>query len=177
MLPSTVADPAGRWTFGAQGVDWPKAGEIDIIEGINNQEHNSMVVHTETADCVCKIKDSPTLQTGITEKDKTCNPKEPNQYIKVHDHRRNTFGPDFMGGVFAMEWTDKAIKMWFFPRGKEPKDLKGKPTPGNWCKPAYHINMKQCLMKKRFQKHRVIINTTLCGQWAGIQSIWEKSQW
>jgi hypothetical protein len=173
-----AADTADRWTFGCQGTNWPKAGEIDIIEGIHNQVRNSMVVHTASAGCVCTLKDSPTMQTGLTDKTKICNPKEPNQVNKVSDSRRNSFGPGFKGGVYAMEWTDEAVKIWFFPRGTEPIDaLKGTPTPGNWGMPAFHTDMNQCGMKGSFRRHRVIFNITFCGDWAGIQSLWEETLW
>jgi hypothetical protein len=33
------------WEFGEP---WPNAGEVDIVEGVNDQEPNSMVVHTSS---------------------------------------------------------------------------------------------------------------------------------
>lgn len=33
------------WMLGAEG-EWPYAGEIDIVEGVNNHERNSMALHT-----------------------------------------------------------------------------------------------------------------------------------
>lgn len=52
----------------------------------------------------------------------------------------NSFGKAFnsrQGGVYAMEWTSKAIKIWFFPRGSIPASIWARqPDPTKFGTPA-----------------------------------------
>jgi hypothetical protein len=169
-----------RWTFGDSHSPWPSQGEIDVIEGIHYQGNNSMVVHTASAGCTCVLHHSPDLQTGEPYGNGFgCNKKAPNYYIKAEDQRRSSYGgPNFRGGVYAMQWKEEYIKIWFFPRGEEPVDsVTGRPAPHRWGLPAMHLDMKQCGLSERFREHKVVINITLCGAWAGRQNIWQVHGW
>ncbi|KAA8903343.1 glycoside hydrolase family 16 protein, partial [Sphaerosporella brunnea] len=162
------------WTVGNL---WPQQGEIDIIEGINNQENNTMVVHTVPDGCTCQLHDSPAEQTGTTWPISGCSGGGLSYYLKVEETKPRSYGgPGYEGGVYAMEWTAETVKVWFFPRGQEPADaVDGQPTPDNWGKPTMFVDMKQCALAGKYKDHKVIINTTFCGGWAGIQSLWESS--
>jgi hypothetical protein len=54
----------------------------------------------------------------------------------------NTSGSAFNengGGVYATEWRDDGIRMWFFGRGDEPSDLTNTtatPDPSTWGEPT-----------------------------------------
>ncbi|KAI2474517.1 Glycoside hydrolase family 16 protein [Pyrenophora tritici-repentis] len=76
------------------------------------------------------------------------------------------------GGVFATQWTDKAISMYFFPRNAIPKDVLGKsPDPSGWGKPAAKFQ-GGCDIKSMFKQQQIVFDTTFCGQWAGEKSVW-----
>ena len=37
------------------------------------------------------------------------------------------------GGVYAMDWREAGIRIWYFPPNKVPKDItSGKPTTSGW---------------------------------------------
>lgn len=74
------------------------------------------------------------------------------------------------GGVYAMEWTSSAIKIWFFARAAVPADLAGgSPNPAAWPTPQASFQ-GQCDIGKHFVDHRLVIDTTFCGDWAG--AVW-----
>jgi hypothetical protein len=76
-----------------------------------------------------------------------------------------------------MEWTGEFIKFWFFPRGGEPEDaVDGMPTPSNWGKPVAWVPV-ECGMEKLMSGYRLVFNITFCGEWAGLESVWEESGW
>lgn len=42
------------------------------------------------------------------------------------------------GGVYAMDWREEGIRIWFFPRMAVPVDIRnGNPTPSGWGKVDY----------------------------------------
>lgn len=50
-----------------------------------------------------------------------------NNGCKVRDTRAESYGPAFNaagGGFFALERSDSYIKVWFWPRGSIPADVK-----------------------------------------------------
>lgn len=82
----------------------------------------------------------------------------------------NTYGTGFNdndGGVYAMEWTDDFIKLWFFPRSNIPLSIiADKPDTTEFGIP--NANFKgACNIKERFVDHKFIFDTTFCGDWAG----------
>ena len=82
----------------------------------------------------------------------------------------NTYGTGFNangGGVYAMEWTDTAIKMWFFPRGHIPTSIThNAPDTSEFGIPTSNFQ-GDCDMKKKFVDQQFIFDTTFCGDWAG----------
>lgn len=117
----------------------------------------------------------------------------------INDMRNTSFGHKFNangGGVYAMEWTDAKISVWFWPRGaytgswgseatnqslpysaSEYHPFHAHPRPNEWGAPVavYEGDKggKGCDFKQAFKKQRIVINTTFCGAW-GIDS-WESS--
>ena len=67
------------------------------------------------------------------------------------------------GGVVAMEWTDETIKMWLFPHDTTP-DVS---NVAAWRTPDASFSSVHCDIASIFKEHVVLINTTLCGDWAG----------
>ena len=121
------------------GPDWPKLGEIDIIEGANAQSHNVMALHTE-GDCVIANNGSfsGTIKTANCNVNATGQPR--NAGCRVDAADSGSYGAGFndqSGGVFVMQWTESAVKIWMFPRKSLPNDLNPAttPDPGGWTLP------------------------------------------
>ncbi len=82
------------------------------------------------------------------------------------------------GGVFAMEWTSDAIKVWNWPSASVPEDItSGSPVPSvlKWGLPQFSTEGGQGSVDDFFHDQQIIINTDFCGSWAGQQSIWESA--
>ncbi|EHL02392.1 putative endo-1,3(4)-beta-glucanase [Glarea lozoyensis 74030] len=153
------------WTF-AQDKEWPNGGEIDIIENISMASNNSVTLHT-SAGCNMDSKGSaPVAKLQLPD----CL-GEGNTGCSIHSNVPNSFGTDFNnigGGVYAMEWTSSSISVYFFPRASIPADIaSGKPDPSKWGAPQAKFVGNTCDIDKYFSSHKIIFNTTFCGDWAG----------
>lgn len=121
------------------GADWPNNGEIDIIEGVNQQSGNDMTLHTSDG---CSISSSSDFTGSMT----TDNcyvyaaGQSSNAGCGITDPDATSYGTAFNangGGVFATEWTSDAISIWFFERGNIPDDIdSGNPDPDSWGSPV-----------------------------------------
>jgi len=152
------------------GPNWPNAGEIDILEGVHNQPTNQYTLHTGSA---CAL---PTNGTGI---DATGNliyngcqslPTD-NRGCGFLDSDTRSYGSGFNsagGGVLAHEWNSQGVKIWFFPREEVPADItKKQPNPSSWGVPIAAWSSKFCDISSALYQHSLIIDTTICGDWAG----------
>lgn len=54
--------------------------------------------------------------------------------------------------------------------------LEGTPVPSHWGKPVAWIPV-QCGMDEWMKEHRLVIKITFCGEWAGLDTVWEESGW
>jgi len=90
----------------------------------------------------------------------------------VLDPRTSSYGTGFNaigGGVYAMQWTSDYIRVWFFPRGSVPADITtGTPNPSAWGLPAANLQ-GDCDIDEHFQQHKIIFDTTFCGEYAGVK--------
>ena len=122
------------------GPNWPNDGEIDIIEGINDNENNAMTLHTSQG---CSITDDDSAFSG-TMVYSDCWINDPNQPsnagCSIENQNISSYGSDFNsigGGVIVTEWTSSAINIWWFPRGTTPSDLQAEnPNPASWTEPV-----------------------------------------
>ncbi|KZS86937.1 endo-1,3(4)-beta-glucanase-like protein [Sistotremastrum niveocremeum HHB9708] len=152
--------------------NWPNAGEADIIEGVNDVSPNQGTLHT-TAGCVMP---SGIQQTGAPQQ-LDCNyAVNYNAGCGVKVDKANSYGPSFNnigGGYYAMERTPDFIRMWFWPRNdtSAPIDMKtGKLVidTDSWGEPfGYWPSGPSCNLAAHFGPNNIIINLTLCGDWAG----------
>ncbi|KAL1847143.1 hypothetical protein Plec18167_001985 [Paecilomyces lecythidis] len=154
----------GIWpAFWSVGTNWPSGGEIDIIEGVNMATKNEMVLHTQGD---CKITN--TGMTGALTADQ-CSLTEGTSGCTI-EGTEDSFGTgfnDIQGGVYAMEWTDEYIKIWFFPRNAIPQSIQnGKPDTSAFGTPMGNFQ-GSCNMTEEFLAQRFIFDTTFCGDWAG----------
>lgn len=157
------------------GPDWPKGGEIDMVEGVNSQRANAMTLHTSAGCSVEHSGFSGNLTTA------NCDTNAPGQSdnagcaIASADPR--SYGTGFNanhGGVYALEWSSTAIQIWFFARDAIPLDIaRASPTPRSWGQPSARFAGPGCDIDRHFQNMRLVIDTTFCGAWAG--SAWKTS--
>ena len=154
------------WT--ANTADWPASGEIDIIEGVNLQDANSVTLHTADG-CSMNNAASP----GTVMASENCN--EQSGYTGCGQKTQNAqnYGNSFNsnnGGVYALDWTVEHINVYFFPRSAIPADITaGLPDPSTWGTPTASFT-GSCDIDNHFKNHKIIINTTFCGDWAG--AVW-----
>ncbi|KAK2461896.1 hypothetical protein APHAL10511_006359 [Amanita phalloides] len=160
------------WTVGDG--NWPDTGEIDIIEGVHDNEHNQVTWHTTSG---CYLTTPPQEYTGTIvatngTANVTCNGLlNDNAGCAVVEWSRASYGPYFDaqgGGVFAMKWDENGIAVWSFYRAAVPRDIvQGTPDPANWGLPVAELSPQGCDPLKYFANHSVIFDITFCGDWAG----------
>ncbi|KAJ5856655.1 uncharacterized protein N7529_010599 [Penicillium soppii] len=160
-MPGSVC---GTWpAFWSVGKEWPGDGEIDIIEGVNLQDHNEIVMHTAGT---CSLTD--TDMTG-TVNATGCGEDLGTVGCVIEGHK-GSYGTSFNGqggGVYAMEWTDDYLKIWYFPRSSIPASIKsGKPDVTQFGTPMALVQ-ESCDVANAFKSQSFIFDVTFCGDWAG----------
>ncbi|TFK22266.1 glycoside hydrolase family 16 protein [Coprinopsis marcescibilis] len=148
---------------------WPNGGELDIVEGINNQTPNLVSVHT-SPNCTMPRDRNQTGTPASLTCDGGCN---------VRMRSRESFGPAFNangGGWFAVERRPDFIKVWFWPRKggvAAPRDVISPGTSATteaWGIPdALFATTPSCDLAAKFRENAIIINLNFCGDWAGSQ--------
>lgn len=154
------------------GQNWPYGGEVDIVEGVNDQTPNLSSLHTSPG---CTMPPSRPETGTPTVND--CNALANNNAgCGVHSSLPNSYGPAFNsngGGWYAIERTPKFIKIWFWPRGATsiPSDVSNGASSvntNNWGLPTARFpSTPQCDINSKFGPANIIINLTFCGDWAG----------
>jgi len=155
------------WTFSDP---WPNGGEIDIVEGVNDQSPNSATLHTN-AGCTMPANRSQRGTTSQTDCNALIND---NAGCGVKLPTSNSYGPQFNengGGWYAMERSASHISVWFWPRnGAVPDDVQsggGQVSPDDWGTPDAYFPATTCDIDAHFAAQWIIINLTFCGDWAG----------
>ncbi|KAK0919293.1 hypothetical protein LTR91_015016 [Friedmanniomyces endolithicus] len=129
----------GTWpAYWLLGPNWPFNGEIDIIEGVNTGESDSVSMHTNPGCEVDGAGQTGSFQTANCDKDANgnsgCGTLLSNTTIP------NNYGDGLNrngGGVYATEWTSDYVKTWFFPRGGIPASItSGAPNVSTFGTPA-----------------------------------------
>ncbi|GLB34393.1 putative glycoside hydrolase family 16 protein [Lyophyllum shimeji] len=143
------------WTLGT-GKEWPHAGEIDIIEGINLMNNNQMALHAD-AGCAQAANPGQSGKTlnGDCSQDRGC---------IVAETKPNSFGKGFAdagGGVFAVQMDVSGVYMWFWSRPEVPDFIKTATSTSNMDPKAFVLRPQQ-----------FVLLTTLCGDWAGVPNIY-----
>jgi hypothetical protein len=72
------------------------------------------------------------------------------------------------GGVYAMLWTDEAIRLWFFPRSSIPESItNGDPDPGLFGVPLANFEpASSCNLMQEINDQKIVFDITFCGDWA-----------
>ncbi|KAF5313915.1 hypothetical protein D9619_013046 [Psilocybe cf. subviscida] len=163
----------GTWPaiWETQESGWPAGGEVDILEGVNDQSPNAATLHTLPG-CSMPASRSETGTPTQTSCDTSVNG---NAGCGVKFPTTNSYGPSLNsvgGGWYAIERTSQFIKIWFWPRnsGSVPSDVKNGASKANtdaWGTPTAFFPNNSCNIPQFFSAHNIIINLTLCGDWAG----------
>lgn len=144
-------------------------GEIDILEGVHNQATNQYTLHTSEGCTASQGSLQVTGQPGQTTQCATIGGD--NTGCAYHDTDGRSYGEGFNaagGGVFAHLWDRTGIKAWHFARSEVPEDIGSEnPNPDAWGPPAAFWSSETCNISDHFHDHALVIDTTLCGDWAG----------
>lgn len=160
------SNTCGVWpAFWMYGPKWPTSGEIDIIEGVHTQSQNSITLHTENN---CKMSGFGALANSFVVGDQCNTPNGCGQQTGDNQNYGDGFNA-IGGGVYAMEWTEWRISVWFFPRYRIPADItSGSPQPLTWGPPSGSFSSGEtCNIRSAFMDHKIVFDTTFCGDWAG----------
>ena len=149
--------------------NWPSGGEIDILEGVNQDAANHIALHTTTG-CIV----SQNAQTGTFDT-MNCDVNAAGQATNAgcggYTQANASYGDgvnSLGGGVFAVDWTAEAIRVYQFPRPDIPADiLAGTPNPALWGTPAFDFSGPNANIPAHFNNHQIVFDTTFCGDWAG----------
>lgn len=150
------------------GADWPINGEIDIIEGVNQQSSNQITLHTN-AGCSIDSIDNSSFTGSLTTSN--CDVKAPGQIenagCSIDNQNDQSYGSGFNqanGGIYATEWTSESINVWHFPRARVPPDIHGKsPNPSSWGKPTAKF-AGTCKIDSHFKNLQIVRSPPLCNQ-------------
>ncbi len=176
--------PEGKsvWpSFWLVGADWPCSGEIDIVEYANSFNYESSInhstLHTRQS---CNQEGIPGISNegtcGAKKGGDECIPcgkwgiTQDCAYVGCGLYQGYSTGGFSAnrqgGGTYVTEWVlDGEIKIWYFnkheanifvPYYSNNVDTSGWPAPYAKFKPCYAA----------FRDLEIIINTTLCGDWA-----------
>lgn len=159
------------WMFGPS---WPSFGEIDIIEGVNDQDSNTITLHTSPG-CFMTLS-GENNNTKSTRKDCSVVGAGCGMQTRGDGNYGDAFN-SIKGGVYAMDWTSERIAVWFFPRDSIPDDVASRsPDPTAWGEPlAQFSGGDGCSIDSHFKTNNIVIDTTFCGDWAGSPSVWDSN--
>lgn len=183
-LPETCGSWPAFWALGAG--TWPEGGEIDIIENGNALDTESLSTLHTTAGCVIQTSSVAAPYSGsvVTQDcDVNAPDQDTNQGCTIRAPSGSpTFGAPFNaqgGGMFVTEYGYAGFSVWFFAHGERlPASLAAGTTPNthDFGIPIAHFAGTGCDWEQHFASSngtgmRLIINTSICGDWAG--SVWQ----
>jgi len=174
--------PQGCGTWPAiweNGDHWPAGGEIDIVEGVNNQDTNVVTLHTAPGCFMPKSRAMTGSLLGLN-----CNAAtDHNAGCGVSISGGNNYGSTFNsngGGWYAMQRTSDSVTVWFWARGSTsvPWDVANGVNfinTDDWGTPDANFTNANCDISSYFGPASIIINISLCGDWAGDSDVYASS--
>ncbi|KAL5527089.1 hypothetical protein ACEPAG_5880 [Sanghuangporus baumii] len=176
-MPQGCATWPAAWE--TREADWPEGGEVDIIEGVNDQEPNQSTLHTTAG---CSMPENRTMDGTATQLD--CDwTVNYNAGCGVASGKTNSYGPSFNAagrGWYAMERNNNLIRVFFWSRNDPsvPHEVsRGSPAvnPDKWGIPVALFPCDNCDLFKHFGDNNIIINLSLCGDWAGQDELFHQA--
>jgi len=150
-----IADENPSWMLGP---NWPSGGEIDIIEGINQQSQNNMTLHTSPG-CFIINTDTFTGRLNTTDCYGNALGQANNAGCQITASTSNTYGIGFntiKGGVYATEWTSSYISIYFFLRSQVPADIdRNNLDVSTWVPPLAQFQ-GNCDVDTHFQNQQIV---------------------
>lgn len=146
------------WSYGP---NWPAGGEVDIIEGANDQYGNVISGHTTPG---CTVSNNLQSKFSGVLRSTNCDVGTDNVGCGYSSPADDTsaYGDGFNaanGGVYAMEWDDEYIKIWHFARSQIPSDIDNKePDPSGWGLPDAIFGGDSCDVDNFFKDMSLVIN-------------------
>jgi hypothetical protein len=124
--------------------------------GVNVNPNNQYTVHTNPG---CFIAEPmPGTGTIVTANGAgaSCDARgNDNAACGIKENQPNSYGDGLNnagGGVWATLWTEEAISIWFFIRGKVPADIDAKtPDPSKWGKATAVFGSSTCAWETYFK--------------------------
>lgn len=154
------------------GPNWPNDGEIDIIEGVNSQQSDTITLHTSET---CSMDGTGSLSSSAMSNE-DCGADDGSTGCGYSTTDNEGYGSGFnaaQGGVYVMEWTSDAISVWHWSRANIPSDIAaGNPDPSGWGTPSAQFQGSGCDIDTHFQQQSIVFDTTFCGSWAGQADVW-----
>ena len=164
------------------GTDWPAAGEVDIIETINGDSLIYNTIHTCPQMCNSEWNSNGEIINCANAK-----PDDPNAGCSGKPYAVRS--PE---GTFACLWEKHSFKFYYWPPDQKVRadggPLSAEPDPAGWndrflknevrllesdvpCNSNLHQQWQcnSCAQSNSctFSNLKMILNTTLCGKWAG----------
>lgn len=175
--------PAGCGTWPAfwmtEDIIWPKNGEIDVIEGVNDKIPNRSALHTINN---CSIATPANELTGTVASTNCSYLNNFNEGCAITWDRKDSYGPALNaigGGWFVTERTDSRVSVWFWGRqdANVPPAVKyGLPimcTKEFGTPVALWESSSTCDLHDVLREHNIIFNLSLCGSWAGQPNVFQ----
>ncbi|KAM6492062.1 glycoside hydrolase family 16 protein [Amanita muscaria] len=163
--------------FWTSGPNWPNDGEIDIIEGVNLMTSNNYALHTTSG---CTVSAGGNM-TGTLTNTNCLSTYTNDQGCSILETNPNSFGGAFSnanGGVWATQIDVSGVYMWFWSRKDVPSSITSATSrspiniDGSWGTPSAAFPNTTCNFPQCFQPQQLILSTNICGDWAGIPSIY-----
>lgn len=96
------------------------------------------------------------LATIQTTNNAGCNYLPPASHTHTYGDTFNAVG----GGVYALDWTSEAIRIWHWPRQRIPADIVAKrPDPSGWGLPSALFGTSTCNVDQHFKNMSIVIQT------------------
>ncbi|KAI8898197.1 concanavalin A-like lectin/glucanase domain-containing protein [Globomyces pollinis-pini] len=180
-MPSGCATWPSTWFLGSD--PWPLNGEFDILEGVNLGKSNRVSIHTQKT-CIVPMDNtrmtseyfySPADNVNINNT-LICGKDDKRKWgCQVDDPNTLSYGEAFnknKGGVYVFLWEPTGAKVWFFTRNSIPSNIET-PNPASWGLPVLDFPFGPTCEQSNFKNHRIVINLTFCGSWAGAPPVYE----
>ncbi|KAI0354274.1 hypothetical protein OH77DRAFT_1426345 [Trametes cingulata] len=164
-------------SFWTMGPNWPHGGEIDIMEGVNKMTNDQMTLHADSG-CV----QAPNVQQLGTTNGADCSAGANSSIgCTVVETQPNSFGDGFNshgGGVWAAQFDTSGIFIWFWNRSTIPADVSANGNsvdPSTWGTPSGAWPASSCNVSQFFTPQQLVIDITLCGDFAGQPNIYQQT--